>query len=125
MKIVLEEVDVIGIISEHIKNSNLLNLGDKEFQIETNVEGVTFEVVTTLVDDKKPKIRRKRATVQAKPKVIEPTQEEPVPEPELEPEEEQVTTQTSSDDEKPPFAVDEPEENKPAVVAKSSKSLFA
>lgn len=41
MKIVLEESDIITIIKDHVAKANLLNLNDKGFDVELEVDGDT------------------------------------------------------------------------------------
>lgn len=70
MKIVLEEKDIFAVIKQHVKATNLLGLGDKEFSLQLAVEEdstISASIDTNIgitedAEDKPsaPKTRRKR-----------------------------------------------------------------
>ena len=80
MKILLEESDLLEIVTNHVKSTNLLNLANKEFNVELEIDGteVTASIQTSAASltpsDKPKKKTTKRKASKTSEKSEEPTE---------------------------------------------------
>lgn len=113
MKILLEESDLLEIVTNHVKSTNLLNLANKEFHVELEIDGteVTASIQTSAASltpsDKPKKKTTRRKTNRAQEKTTESVE---AANEEEKPAETKEETETSNDEEAQATSTEEVEE---------------
>lgn len=130
MKILLEESDLLEIVTNHVKSTNLLNLANKEFNVELEIDGteVTASIQTSAssLTPSEPKPKKKvtrRKSTKAQEKQEEPAEKADAANDEVETKEPEVEEPKTSTEEETETASSEetqetPEEDEEVVEDK-------
>ncbi|QPG06984.1 hypothetical protein IT774_07725 [Salinimonas marina] len=119
MKIILEENDIVEILRQHVVSNNLLNLADKDFDINLEIDGTN---VTGSLDTSTAALAMPKANDTAAPKAKRTTKRRKAAEPEAvkvdTPEKEAVSDAPEKETEAPEKEI---ESTAPAAPASSEE----